>query len=61
MIRKYNRVSDSESGFLTKTMTFFSGSNSSEYTVWQNTTVIKLKIMNKSLSYLFRNGILVIL
>ena len=61
ILKKYNRASDAESGFLSKTFSFFSGSSSAEYTAWQTTTVVRVKMYKKSLSYMFRNGILVIL
>lgn len=62
IIKKYNRASESEAGFFTKTFSYLSGSSSSEYTVWQPTTVVKMKMTKvSSPSFLFRNGVLVMM
>ena len=60
ILKKYNRNTDSDTGFFSKTLTFFSGSGTSDYQTWQPTTVIQIEIARKILSYLFRNGILVV-
>lgn len=62
ILKKYNKQSDAESGFFSKTFSYLSGSGSSEYTVWQSSTVVKMKMTRKSSpSFLFRNGVLSIM
>ena len=61
ILKKYNKATESEGGFFSKTVSYLSGGSSSEYPQWQKTTVVKIKMYKKFPSYLFRNSILVIM